>query len=105
VALKKSDKAGLITFQDRIGTMLPASRQNNQMFQILEVLYNQKTAYRENGLFRSLCARATQSDPAQPAVAFHQLRIHPRPPPPVALFETIGAAAFVGGDLFLRTRK
>jgi uncharacterized protein (DUF58 family) len=47
IALKKFDKAGLITFQDKIGTMLPAGRKNNQMAHILEVLYNQKTAYRE----------------------------------------------------------
>ncbi|MEO7988327.1 MAG: DUF58 domain-containing protein [Chryseolinea sp.] len=47
IAIKKSDKAGLLTFQDKIGTMLPASKQNGQMSKILEVLYNQKTAYRE----------------------------------------------------------
>jgi len=47
IAIKKSDKAGLLTFQDKIGTLLPAARQNSQMSQIMEVLYNQKTAYRE----------------------------------------------------------
>jgi uncharacterized protein (DUF58 family) len=47
IAVKKFDKAGLITFQDKIGTMLPAGRKNDQMARILEVLYNQKTAYRE----------------------------------------------------------
>jgi uncharacterized protein (DUF58 family) len=47
IAVKKYDKAGLITFQDKIGTLLPAGRKNDQMAQILEVLYNQKTAYRE----------------------------------------------------------
>ncbi len=47
IAIKKSDKAGLITFQDRIGNMLPAARLNNQMSVIQEVLYNQKTAYLE----------------------------------------------------------
>lgn len=48
IAIKKSDKAGIITFQDKIGTVLPASRSNNQMNQILEVLYKQKTGYRES---------------------------------------------------------
>jgi uncharacterized protein (DUF58 family) len=48
IAVKKSDKAGLVTFQDNIGTMVPASRKNNQMATILEVLYNQKTGYRES---------------------------------------------------------
>lgn len=47
IAIKKSDKAGVITFQDKIGTMIPAGKNNNQMGRILEVLYNQKTAYRE----------------------------------------------------------
>ncbi len=47
IAIKKSDKAGLITFQDRIGTLLPAGRINKQMATIQEVLYNQKTAFLE----------------------------------------------------------
>lgn len=50
VAIRKSDKAGLITFQDTIGTMVPASRSNGQMGRILEVLYRQKTAYRESDI-------------------------------------------------------
>lgn len=48
IAIKKSDKAGLITFQDKIGSILPASKLNNQMATIQEVLYNQKTAYLES---------------------------------------------------------
>jgi uncharacterized protein (DUF58 family) len=48
IAIKKSDKAGLITFQDRIGSLLPAARMNNQMAVIQEVLYNQKTAFLES---------------------------------------------------------
>ncbi|HEX5168293.1 MAG TPA: DUF58 domain-containing protein [Cyclobacteriaceae bacterium] len=48
IAIKKSDRAGLITFQDKIGTTLPASKRNRQMMQIMDVLYNQKTAYRES---------------------------------------------------------
>lgn len=47
IAIKKSDKAGLITFQDKIGSMLAAGKQNNQMSRIMEVLYNQRTGYRE----------------------------------------------------------
>ncbi len=47
IAIKKSDKAGLLTFQDKIGSMLAAGKQNNQMSRIMEVLYNQKTGYRE----------------------------------------------------------
>ncbi|MFN3839140.1 MAG: DUF58 domain-containing protein [Cyclobacteriaceae bacterium] len=48
IAIRKSDKAGLITFQNNINTTLPASRSNRQMAQIQEVLYNQKTGYRES---------------------------------------------------------
>jgi uncharacterized protein (DUF58 family) len=48
IAIKKSDKAGLITFQHKIGTTLPASSRSHQMTQILEVLYNQKTAFKES---------------------------------------------------------
>lgn len=47
IAIKKSDKAGLITFQDKIGNILKAARLNNQMATIQEVLYNQKTAFLE----------------------------------------------------------
>jgi len=47
IAIKKSDKAGLLTFQDKIGSMLAAGKQSNQMSRIMEMLYNQKTAYRE----------------------------------------------------------
>jgi uncharacterized protein (DUF58 family) len=48
IAIKKSDKAGLITFQHKIGSTVPAGKQNKQMLHILETLYNQKTAYRES---------------------------------------------------------
>ncbi len=48
IAIKKSDKAGMITFQDKIGSILPASKLNNQMSSIQEVLYNQKTAFLES---------------------------------------------------------
>ncbi|MTI19795.1 DUF58 domain-containing protein, partial [Fulvivirga sp. RKSG066] len=47
IAMKKDDKAGLITFQHKIGTVLPASKRAKQMYLILETLYNQKTAYKE----------------------------------------------------------
>jgi uncharacterized protein (DUF58 family) len=47
IAIRKTDKAGLITFQDKIGAMVAASKQSRQMSHIMEVLYKQKTAYRE----------------------------------------------------------
>jgi uncharacterized protein (DUF58 family) len=63
IAMRKSDKAGIITFQDKIGTVLPASRINGQLSQILETLYNQKTAFRESDfsvLYSTVRRRITQ---------------------------------------------
>lgn len=50
IAIRKTDKAGVVTFQDKIGTMVPASKQSRQMANIMEVLYKQKTAYRETDM-------------------------------------------------------
>ena len=65
IAIKKSDKAGLVTFQDKISTLLPASKRNNQMRSIQETLYNQKTAFLETdfsslyvGLRRAISQRS-----------------------------------------------
>ncbi|MDJ1468806.1 DUF58 domain-containing protein [Cytophagaceae bacterium DM2B3-1] len=48
IAVLKEDKAGIITFNHNIGTVLPASRSNLQMKSILEVLYNQRTNFKES---------------------------------------------------------
>jgi uncharacterized protein (DUF58 family) len=55
IAIKKSDKAGLITFQHVIGSTIVAGKQSKQMLRIMETLFNQKTAYRESD-FSSLYA-------------------------------------------------
>tara|TARA_R110002072_G_scaffold302951_1_gene490325 strand:- start:2294 stop:3625 length:1332 start_codon:yes stop_codon:yes gene_type:complete len=47
IALKKGDKAGLITFSDKIGTVLPADKSSGQMRRIQNVLYNQQSLFRE----------------------------------------------------------
>lgn len=47
IALRKGDKAGLITYADKIGTMLPAERSAGQMRRIQESLYNQRTHFKE----------------------------------------------------------
>ncbi|AKD05092.1 DUF58 domain-containing protein [Pontibacter korlensis] len=47
IALKKQDKAGVITFSHTISNMLPAERKASQLRLILELLYNQKTLYQE----------------------------------------------------------
>ncbi|MBC6990442.1 DUF58 domain-containing protein [Hymenobacter sp. BT491] len=47
IAIIKHDKAGLITFSDRLGALLPADRRGGHMLKILEVLYKQRTKYLE----------------------------------------------------------
>lgn len=42
IILQKHDKAGLITFSDKIGTILPADKSSQQLRRILEALYNEK---------------------------------------------------------------
>ncbi|CAN5330146.1 DUF58 domain-containing protein [soil metagenome] len=42
IALLKYDRAGLITFSDKIGTYIKAERKKNQLRLILEALYRQK---------------------------------------------------------------
>lgn len=53
IALYKQDKAGIITFANRISKMLPAERRGGQLNKILDLLYNQKTNYSETS-FESL---------------------------------------------------
>ncbi len=47
IALKKHDKAGLISFSKNIHSIVPADRKNNQISKISEVLYKQETNYDE----------------------------------------------------------
>ncbi len=47
IAIYKQDKAGLITFSNTMGTLIPADRRRTQMHHILEALYNQKTEFRD----------------------------------------------------------
>ena len=52
VALAKQDKAGLITFSEKINTVVPADKKAVQMQLILENLYHQKTRYLESDFER-----------------------------------------------------
>ena len=45
--LKKDDKAGLLTFSDRVETYVKASKQRNQIGRILEVMYREGETKRE----------------------------------------------------------
>ena len=47
IAIYKQDKAGIITFSDRMGQVLLADRKAGQMSKILDVLYKQKTRFLE----------------------------------------------------------
>ncbi|GAA4408619.1 DUF58 domain-containing protein [Nibrella viscosa] len=48
IALLKQDRAGLLTFSNRIGQLLPAERRPGHMLKILELLYRQKTRFLES---------------------------------------------------------
>ncbi len=48
VAIKKGDRAGLITFQHKPQTFIPAQKRNLQISYLLETLYNQETQFNEH---------------------------------------------------------
>ena len=54
VAMRKEDRAGLLTFADHLDTVLPASRQPGQMQKAMEVLFAQQTDFGETD-YSSLC--------------------------------------------------
>ena len=63
IAIKKDDKAGLISFQHKVQTVVPASRRSKQMYLLMEALYNQRTAYKEAdyaALYTTVRRRITQ---------------------------------------------
>lgn len=63
VALLKQDRAGLVTFSETIGQVLPADRRAGQMNNILETLYDQKTQFGESNyekLFALIRTRISQ---------------------------------------------
>jgi uncharacterized protein (DUF58 family) len=48
IVLHKEDKAGVITFSNNIGTILPAKRESTQLKKILDILYRQETVFMES---------------------------------------------------------
>jgi len=48
VAIRKDDKAGLVTFDDTFGTFLPASSRHGHMQKMLQALYAQQTTFGES---------------------------------------------------------
>ncbi|MEO6723620.1 MAG: DUF58 domain-containing protein [Ferruginibacter sp.] len=63
VCLQKQDRVGLITFDNKMGTMLAADRKPIQQANILQLLYNQETSFLESDyemLYLQLRARVKQ---------------------------------------------
>ncbi len=60
VALIKQDKAGLLTFSDKINQFLPADRKSGQMATIMETLYNQSTDFGETDFEKLLIQMRTR---------------------------------------------
>lgn len=59
IALQKSDKVGLLTFSDRLGTYIPPENSAVQLKKLSVALYNQKTSWGESSYeFLYSCARA-----------------------------------------------
>jgi uncharacterized protein (DUF58 family) len=54
VAIRKEDKAGLVTFDEHFDTFVPASKQSGQMQTLLENLYAQQSTFDETD-FSALC--------------------------------------------------
>lgn len=50
IAMHKYDKAGVVTFSNKVNNFLPAERQARQMQKIQDLLYNQKTDFSESDL-------------------------------------------------------
>lgn len=48
VSLQRHDRFGLITFSDKIGTVLPADKKPVQLQNVLQILYNQTTRFLES---------------------------------------------------------
>ena len=48
VSLRRHDRFGLITFSERIGSILPADKKPTQLLNVLQLLYNQTTRFLES---------------------------------------------------------
>lgn len=59
VAMHRDDKAGLVTFNERFDSFVPASKQAGQMQALLENLYKQQTTFGETD-FSALCVHLSK---------------------------------------------
>jgi len=63
IALLKQDRAGILTFSERMGQVVPAERRPGHLLSILEVLYKQKTRFLEpdyEALYRTVRTQIRQ---------------------------------------------
>lgn len=63
VALRKGDKAGLITFAEKVDTFLPADKKASQLNLLMQALYNEQTRFSEpdnEALFSAIRNKITQ---------------------------------------------
>ncbi len=63
IAIGRQDKAGIITFAQRLEALLPADRRHTQIGRILELLYNQVPSYLESdyeGLYAAIVRQIKQ---------------------------------------------
>lgn len=60
IAIKKDDKAGIITYSDKVHGLLPPSRDKSQIRKVLELLYAQRTDFAETD-FDTLFARVRRT--------------------------------------------
>lgn len=60
IAIKKDDKAGIITYSDKVHGVLPPSRDKSQIRKVLELLYAQRTDFAETD-FDTLFARVKRT--------------------------------------------
>jgi len=60
VAMRKEDKAGLVTFDEHFDTFVPASKQPGHMQTLLEKLYSQQTTFGETD-FSALCVHLNKN--------------------------------------------
>ena len=52
IARKKSDRVGLLTYEDRVDTFVKSSSSPNQLHKLMEALYKQQTSFKEVDLAR-----------------------------------------------------
>jgi uncharacterized protein (DUF58 family) len=52
IILKNTDRVGLITYNRKVHTVVPAEKRNNQLNLMLETLYKQETRFAESSLDR-----------------------------------------------------